>query len=1176
MGDKTMQCPKCRFENREGVKFCEGCGAKLELICPECSAAVPLDRSFCGECGHDLREPKEAPRIHYDQPLSYTPKFLADKILTSRSAIEGERKLVTVLFADVAGFTPMSEKLDPEDVHEIMDGCFRILMDEIHRFEGTVNEFRGDGIMALFGAPIAHEDHAQRACYGSLAIQESLRPYAEHLKREHNIDFKVRIGLNSGPVVVGAIGDDLRMDYTAQGDTANLAARMESNAEPGTVAASGHTYRLAKDFFEFGSKKTVQVKGKDEPQDTYELIRARDIHTRMEASMARGLTELVGRRPEMESLMAAFEKAKQGEAQIVDVVGEAGVGKSRLVYEFEKAVRDEAAFLTGVCAHYGRNINFLPVMDIVRGAFGIQEGMTQEEVGDRIAQTATDGLASMIPFYRTLLSLPVDDPMFGMLDAAARKDGTFEAVKNLLLAISAEKPLVVFLEDVHWIDKISEDLFTFFTRCILGHPILMLSAYRPEGSPPWAQGAHYQRLSLETLSSKSSVRLVRNIVGGVPLDSDLEQKIVAQTGGNPFFVEEIVRELLERGDIAERDDRYVCGRPIDQLQIPDTIQGVLSARMDRLNEELKRTMQVASVIGRDFAFRLLKSIMTLGEELRVHLTNLVGLEILYEKALYPELEYIFKHALTQEVAYESLLKQRRREIHGRIAHAIEELFPDQIEEHYEILAHHYGQSGDAEKTVHYLLLAGEKSNRQDALQNANDFFERAFEIWKGAGLSLEIETQVRLYHGWALANVGLGAVGKVVEGFKKSVDMARQHGLTDYEREGLFELAFISYTLPARNEGEEILNQGIARSRETDDKALESINLLQKAQFTSVYGRPHVGFEMVPNAERLAMESGHPRVINFSRFIRAVIERWLGRPGNAAQLLDTVVARIRAVGSRGRLVYVLSLQGIALGEIGEIENAVASLKEGIELSEKFGIQQRRAALHNSLGYCYGEICRPDLAIQANRESKELAGRLMSQFPMGRRGYAEMRAQASVNIMENLFDQDKIEEALDMLESFKEESRSDVYDMFRHQWESRMNYLLAQILLKRGDLGNCSTVIEENLEKVREVHSKKREGGFLRLLGEVQMTQGQSGSATGNLTEAILILKEVGNPRQLWQAHNSLATAFDQLGRSSEAREQWGAAAAVIQNMANGLSDSELREGFLKAEPVRNIMPKAHT
>jgi len=661
-----MLCPKCQFDNREGARFCKECGEKLELSCPKCNALITPDSKFCDECGHDLSKPKITPPVHYSEPKSYTPRFLADKILTTRSSIEGERKLVTVLFADVANYTSISEKIDPEEVHQMMDGCFKILMDEIHRYEGTINQFTGDGVMALFGAPLAHEDHARRACTAALSIQKAMGEYGEKIKKKTGTDFKMRIGLNSGPVIVGSIGDDLRMDYTAVGDTTNLAARIQQNAYPGEVWVGQETRNIVRDYFLDKPVGEIQLKGKSRLQTTYCMIAERPgVRTRFEAALMRGVTEFVGRGPEMQALQAAFKKSKSGEAQIVDVVGEAGVGKSRLVYEFRESLGDAATFLTGNCIHYGRNISFLPVVDVVKGAFGIAEGMTEEDVLRHIEEKATDHLVSMIPFYRNLLSLKVEDPILDLLDSEGRKFGTFEAVKDLLFKISEKKPLVLFLDDIHWMDKISEELFTYISRSFVKSRILMIATYRPEGAPTWAQGAHYQRLGLETLSAKSSIRLVRNILGGVALEPDLEKKLTERASGNPFFVEETIRELFDRGDLVRKGDTYVSVKPIDKLEVPSTIQGVLAARMDRLSEDLKKTIQVASVIGKDFAFRILKNTMELGDELRAHLTNLVGLEILYEKVLYPELEYIFKHALTQEVAYESLLKQRRKELHGR-------------------------------------------------------------------------------------------------------------------------------------------------------------------------------------------------------------------------------------------------------------------------------------------------------------------------------------------------------------------------------------------------------------------------------------------------------------------------------------------------------------------------------
>ncbi|UCF84670.1 MAG: AAA family ATPase [Desulfobacteraceae bacterium] len=695
-----MICPTCQFENEADAKFCNKCGSKLEIICVECGIANRHGSQFCKECGYDLTKPPKPSSIDYSKPQSYTPKFLADKILTTRSTMEGERKLVTVLFADVANYTAMAEKLDPEEVHQIMDECFKILMDEIHKYEGTINQFTGDGVMALFGAPVTHEDHAKRACHAALLIQKALNSFRERLKQDFGVEFMMRIGLNSGPVIVGSIGHDLRMDYTAIGDTTNLAARIQQTAKPGEIYISQETRNLIQDYFQIDPVGEIPLKGKAELQSLYCLIaERRGVRTRFEAGLAQGVTELVGRHDEMETLLAQVKRANNGEAQIVDVVGVAGVGKSRLVYELQKALGDQVTFLTGVCIQYGGNINFLPMIDVVKASFGIEEEMNEEEAGNRIEMKATGSRTPMIPFYRNLLSYKVDDPVFNNLQPDGRKFGMFEAVKDLLLALTQEKTLVLFLEDVHWIDKISEEFFAYFSRCIPEYPILMLTAYRPECTPPWAKSSYYHRLHLESLGSKYSIHLVHNKLGGLALDSELEQKIVEKTGGNPFFIEEIVQELRDRGEIVKAGDRFICNRPIDQLQIPGTVQTVLAARMDRLNDELKRTMQVASVIGRDFAFRILKSITELGDELRDLLKKLVGLEILYEKALYPELEYIFKHALTQEVAYDSILKQRRKAIHVRIARTIEELYNDRIEEYCELLVHQYERSGYAKKEI---------------------------------------------------------------------------------------------------------------------------------------------------------------------------------------------------------------------------------------------------------------------------------------------------------------------------------------------------------------------------------------------------------------------------------------------------------------------------------------------
>ena len=421
----TVKCPKCQAENRENRKFCRECAAKLVLICPQCSSENLPGERFCGECAHDLAEAKVPARVDYSRPQTYTPKFLAERILSAGKSLEGERKLVTVLFADVVGYTSISEKLDPEEVQQIMDGCFKILMDEVHRYEGTVDKFTGDGMMALFGAPVAHEDHAQRACYAALGIQKALEAYGDKVKRESKIDFKMRLGLNSGPVIVGAVGSDLRMDYTAVGDTVNLASRMQTMAQPGTILVSRDIHRMTKDFFRFKSLGKLAVKGKEEAVEAYELLEATQVATRIEAAIVRGLTRFVGRDKEIAVLKEAFDKAKSGSGQIVGLVGEAGVGKSRLLFELKQMLPEgHYTYLEGRCLHYGGSMPYLPFLDVLRAYFGIEEGDREYLIKKKMSEKVTrldDKLKGILPPLEDVLSLKVEDEAYLKLDPPTKR-----------------------------------------------------------------------------------------------------------------------------------------------------------------------------------------------------------------------------------------------------------------------------------------------------------------------------------------------------------------------------------------------------------------------------------------------------------------------------------------------------------------------------------------------------------------------------------------------------------------------------------------------------------------------------------------------------------------------------------------------------------------------------------
>ena len=727
-----MKCPKCQFNNAEGAKFCNECGKKLELVCPECGKVNPLGSKFCNECGHDLRRPKEALPVDYDQPQSYTPKHLADKILTTRTSVEGERKLVTVLFADVANYTSMSEKFDPEEVHQIMDGCFKILMDEIHRHEGTINQFTGDGIMALFGAPVAHEDHAQRACHAALAIQRALEGYSDNLEKRLGLVFRMRVGLNSGPVVVGSIGDDLRMDYTAVGDTTNLAARMESMARPSTILGTASTYRLARDFFDFRPLGKVQVKGKEESQEVYELVEASEVATRIEAAAAKGLTRFVGRTREAEALKDAFEKARSGSGQVVGVVGEAGVGKSRLLLELRNMLSaGESTYLEGQCLQYGSSMAYRPILGILRSYFDVKEGDQEADIKKNMEKRILqldENLKSTFPPFHEILSLEVEDAVYLKVEPQEKRMRTFEAVRDLLVRESQDRPVVLAIEDLHWIDRTSEEFLDYLIGWLANARILLILLYRPEYTHKWGSKSYYNKIGLDQLSTKTSTELVQSILEGAEVVPELSELILKRAAGNPLFMEEFTHTLLENGCIQRKDNQFILSKTFAEIQVPDTIQGIIAARMDRLEDTLKRVMQVASVIGREFAFRILRTITGMKEELKSHLLNLQGLEFISEKQLFPELEYIFKHALTQEIAYNSLLLKRRKEIHKRIGRAIEEIYPDRLEEYYELLAYHYMRSDNTEKALEYLDRANQKAARVSAMEEAKAYFDKAMEL----------------------------------------------------------------------------------------------------------------------------------------------------------------------------------------------------------------------------------------------------------------------------------------------------------------------------------------------------------------------------------------------------------------------------------------------------------------
>jgi class 3 adenylate cyclase/tetratricopeptide (TPR) repeat protein len=733
-----MRCPKCQFENREGAKFCIECGNKLEIECSKCRHLNPPEGKFCEECGANLTlPPVQAPKtLSFDEKLTkiqkYLPEGLTEKILSQRDRIEGERRHLTVMFCDMQGFTPLSEMLGIEEAYAIMDQVYEILIHKVHDYEGTVNEMTGDGIVALFGAPIALEDAPQRAIRSAIAIHREMARFNDRIKRETKglPLLKMRIGLNTGPVVVGSLGNDLRVEFKAVGDTVNLASRMEELAEPGTTYVTEETFRSTEGLFRFEALGEKRVKGRQEAVIVYRVIAASTSRTRFDVSAERGLTPFVGRERELELLFDSLEWVKAGRGQAISIVSEAGIGKSRLLYEFRKAVASEdVTFVEGRCLSYSKGVAYHLFIDSLKANFDIREADRDLEIREKVKRglkTLGADEASILPYLLELFSVKESGIEKISLSPETRKDRMIEAINRMALKGSEIRPLILAYEDLHWVDKSSEDVLKHILESIPGARILLIFTYRPEFVLTWGAKSYHSQVMLNRLSNRESLTTIFHLLGTEKLDKALEEFILAKTEGVPFFIEELIKSLKDLNIIEREDNKYRITKEIREVTIPATIQDVIMARVDSLPEGMKRLLQTVSVVGRESGYDLIKRVTDLAEqELLFRLSVLKDSELLYERGIYPRSTYIFKHALTQEVAYYSLLLKRRKEIHAEVGRAIEALYTDRLEEHYELLAYHYSRSANAGKAVEYLYLANQKAVKLRAMEEAKAYFDEA-------------------------------------------------------------------------------------------------------------------------------------------------------------------------------------------------------------------------------------------------------------------------------------------------------------------------------------------------------------------------------------------------------------------------------------------------------------------
>jgi class 3 adenylate cyclase/tetratricopeptide (TPR) repeat protein len=1121
-----MKCAKCGHDNRTGAKFCEECGAHLSAVCMNCGAQLSPTARFCSECGHPIDQaaasgPDSAPR--FAAPEAYTPRHLAEKILSSKSALEGERKQVTALFADLKSSMELFADRDPEEARRLLDPVISHMMEAVHGYEGTVNHVLGDGIVALFGAPLAHEDHAVRACYAALRMQESVKKYAEEVSRSVGLRIRIRVGLNSGEVVVRAIGSDLHMDYTAVGQTMHLAARMEQLADPGTVLLAPASLALAEDFVQVKSLGPMPVKGLSEPVEVYELMGANPARSRFQAHAARGLTKFVGRTCEIAQLGEALDLARNSRGQVIAVVGEPGVGKSRLAWEFAHSHRtDGCLVIEAGSVSYGKAMAHLPVIELLRHYFQIEPRDDLRKIREKVTGKLLSldrGLEPALPALLALLDVLVEDPQWTRLDPPQRRQRTLDAVKRLLLRESDVQPLVVIFEDLHWMDGETQAVLDRLVESLPTARMVLLVNYRPEYQHQWSSKTYYRQVRLDALPSASAEELLEALLGNDPSLAPIKPLLIERTEGNPFFLEESVRTLVETKVLGGAAGAYRLTRAPAGLQIPATAQAIVAARIDRLDPEDKRLLQGAAVIGTDVPLALLEAIADVPESgLPQSLARLQAAEFLYETRLFPEVEYTFKHALTHEVTYGGLLQERRRTLHAEVVGAIERTSGERLVEHTERLAHHAFRGELWEKAFGYLRQAGTRAMAHSAYREAVPLLEQALEVLRrlpvtGETIDQAIEVRIALRSSLFVLNEH----GRVRQLLDEAAVLAEKRG--DHRRLGwIFAYAAISHVV----EGDHQAALDTAQRAHLLGNDVGDLGVL-------AYANEHLGLAhlMLGN-----YQNGVERLRAALAFLRDVPPQ--ERFGRAAH---------PSVAPRGFLAR-------CLAERGDFVEARAVAEEALTIAKNVGHEFSRIVAHAALGHVHfwrGEL-RDAL------DNLELAFRSVesANVPQPRVGFGSIQAWLGLVYAEL----GCIDDAQRVLDSMLERSNAQ---------EVRSLLCAAQAYLTAGHEERARELAARALSSSWQRGERGHEALARWLLGELThvLDPRDAPAAEAHYDQALTLAEPRGMRPLVAHCHAGLAKLYPRTGKRTESDEHIVAATAMYREMGMNFwlqkAEAEMRQ-----------------
>jgi class 3 adenylate cyclase/tetratricopeptide (TPR) repeat protein len=1113
-----MQCSRCHRDNAPGAKFCGECGGRLESSCPACGTPNPPGDRFCQDCGTAL-DAAAGSDARFTSPVAYTPSHLARKILTVRSSLAGERKTVTVLFADLRGSLELLADRDPEDARALLDAVLERMMEAVHRYEGTVNQVMGDGIMALFGAPVAHEDHAVRACYAALRMHRSVGRYADELRLRQGIDAQIRVGLNSGEVVVRYIGSDLNVEYSAVGQTTHLAARMEQLARPGTTLISEATRRLADRYVEVEPHGPVPVKGLRQPLEVFELRGAAPA-SRMQTA-AGPLTRFVGREDELRSLERLLERAGAGHGQVVGIAGEAGIGKSRLVWELTRSTRAQGwRLLEAPAVAYAKATPYAPITAMLTSYFQIEAG----DDAARIRAKVTGKLLELeptlhwaLPAILSLGNIATEDAEWDGREPSERRRQIFGALTRILLRESERQPVLLVLENLHWADSETVALADTLVEEIRDARVLLLTSYRSEHRPGWRQRPHATEIRLAPLSARSAEALVEEFLGPAPELQPLTRLLVERTGGNALFLEESARALIENEVVGGDRGAYRLVKPLASIQIPDRVQAVVAARLDRLPEERKSFLQTGAVIGKDLPFSLLQAVSGMpADQLLGNLAELEEAQFLQTTNLYPDLCYSFRHALTHDVVYSTLLREQRRNLHARIVDALEALYPDRRTEHVERLAHHALGAELWFEAGGYLREAAAKAVERSANREAVAFLEQALralahlsENRETFGQSIDVRLDMRP------PLLQLGRLEEIRALSEDAARMAEQIG--DEARQARAYSYLINYHYlrgePARalEYGERCL--GIAER--LGDRRLVSVVRRYMGHAHHARGQGRLAARALQdNAEALAGEvEREPNTAAVTAYVSTCA--WLGF--TLADLgefdgAETWADRARAEAEARRHPYseaiALTLSGQVSALRGQLERAVAPLARALAICRESNLTVWQAIPAVLLGQCLVTL-------------------------------------------------DRKEEGLSLLEEGVRLSDEVGVRAYLARWVT----LLGEGFLTVGDVRRAGEIGERALELARTHDERGHEAAARRLLADVAAAQEPPllSTAVEHYTAAIARAEELALRPLLARSHLGLGQLHRRAGRALEAE-------AHLANALVLFSELGMRAWLDRSEP----------